>query len=82
MGQSIQEWTKLNLQGTAFEKLEGIWSAKAAFAGFQRKDNKVTQGRQVAAKISDVTHKKYFYVYNSVTNFLFSIYSLEKGLDD
>ena len=27
MGQSIQEWTKLNLRETAFKKFEGVWSA-------------------------------------------------------
>ena len=29
MGQSIQEWAKLNLWKTIFTKFEGIWSAKA-----------------------------------------------------
>ena len=27
MGQSTQEWTKKNLQKTAFKKIEGIWPA-------------------------------------------------------
>ena len=29
MGQSIQEWIKLNLRKTVFKKFEVIWSAKA-----------------------------------------------------
>ena len=29
MGQTIQEWTKWNLQKAAFKKFEVIWSAKA-----------------------------------------------------